>query len=218
MPFPNYHTSRQQDPGKYESIRTSKNKFGEGIDVLFGVKKGGSVEVQSIHFLASKFTVAEARKWLREHNYKTNIVPATGGKAITPLQKATKNITKGLTRLCNIIPNPELEKLVDEILETSKDFTYPDYPNPLYSKPYWVLSPIDGNLYNPGKGPDFISLSISKNLKKVRKSVKNISKGFTMLKETNGELYNFLELSIPLDLVTDYARALESALMERTGI
>jgi hypothetical protein len=50
------------------------NKFGPGIDVLFGIRKkrgprGGRSEIQSIRFKADKFTPAQAKRWLREHDY-----------------------------------------------------------------------------------------------------------------------------------------------------
>lgn len=81
MPISGWHTSRQQDPEKYKKIRTSKNEFGSGINTLYGVTEDGKTEVQSIHFDASKFTPEEAKAWLRKHNYKDNLEPATGGKS-----------------------------------------------------------------------------------------------------------------------------------------
>lgn len=134
----------------------------------------------------------------------------------TLVQKANKKILKGTRRLLEIIPNPELEKLVDDILAITQGFDYPDFPKPTYSKPQYILSPIDVGPYNPPNTmDDFISLSLA--IKQVRKGMKNITKGFNLLKEANEGLYTHLELSEPLDLVSEYARALESLLLELRG-
>lgn len=74
-PYPNEHAARQNDPSKYDSFRRVNNKLGSGISVIFGIKDGKS-EIQSIRFSASKFTPAEARKWLKAHDYKTTLEPA----------------------------------------------------------------------------------------------------------------------------------------------
>lgn len=81
-PFPNEHAARLSDPDKYEKIRRQNNKFGEGIHAIFGVLKDGKTELQSIHFDRSKFTAEEARKWLKDNDYKpTEFEEATGKSA-----------------------------------------------------------------------------------------------------------------------------------------
>lgn len=79
-PFPNFHAARQTDPDKYKRIRYEKDKFGSGIDAVWGVTESNEVELQSIRFDASKFTPDEARKWLKEHDHKTGLEEATGEK------------------------------------------------------------------------------------------------------------------------------------------
>ncbi|MFX0121935.1 MAG: hypothetical protein ACFE9A_21290, partial [Candidatus Hodarchaeota archaeon] len=80
MPYPNEHAARITDPEQYDRIRRVKNKFGAGIHVLFGIKDEES-EVQAIRFDASKFTAAEARQWLKDHDYKPiEFSEATGSK------------------------------------------------------------------------------------------------------------------------------------------
>jgi len=79
MPYKAEHAARISDPDKYVKIRRENDKFGKGIDVLWGVTKAGDVEVQAIHFDASKFTAAEAKQWLKDHDYKPiEFVEATG--------------------------------------------------------------------------------------------------------------------------------------------
>jgi len=78
MPFSNQVAARQQPPGRYKKFRRENGKFGDGIDVIWGVTPNGKTEVQSIRFDASKFSTEEARSWLKEHKYKTGVTPATG--------------------------------------------------------------------------------------------------------------------------------------------
>lgn len=70
MPYPNYHSARIADPDKYPKKRYEKDKFGEGIDVVWGVTESGKAEVQAIRFDAGKWTAAKAKKWLKDHDHK----------------------------------------------------------------------------------------------------------------------------------------------------
>jgi 2'-5' RNA ligase len=80
MPYPTEHASRQANPDKYEKIRRQNDKLGEGIHVIWGVKENGNTEVQAIRFDKDKFSPAEAKKWLKEHDYKQNLEEASGEK------------------------------------------------------------------------------------------------------------------------------------------
>jgi hypothetical protein len=79
-PYPNEHACRLEDPGKYIRIRRENDKFGAGIHAIWGVQAGSKpVELQAIRFSLSKFTAAEARAWLKSHDYKCKMFePATG--------------------------------------------------------------------------------------------------------------------------------------------
>lgn len=80
MPFPNEHSGRIKDPNQFDKIRRENDKFGTGIDVIWGIKNNKS-EVQAIRFDAKKFSAAEAKKWLVDHDHKTiSFEPATGVK------------------------------------------------------------------------------------------------------------------------------------------
>lgn len=81
-PYPNEHACRLESPDKYVRIRRENDKFGAGIHALWGIQEGGKpVELQAIRFSLEKFTVAEARAWVKTHDYKcTAFEPATGGK------------------------------------------------------------------------------------------------------------------------------------------
>ena len=79
-PYPNEHACRLEDPGKYIRIRRENDKFGAGIHAIWGVQAGSKpVELQAIRFSSDKFTAAEARAWLKSHDYKCKMFePATG--------------------------------------------------------------------------------------------------------------------------------------------
>jgi HK97 family phage major capsid protein/HK97 family phage prohead protease len=67
-PYPNEHAARLTDPDQYDRIRRVNDEFGAGIDAIYGIK-GDTSELQAIRFDADRFTPAEARDWLSEHDY-----------------------------------------------------------------------------------------------------------------------------------------------------
>ena len=70
-PYKGEHASIITSKSRYSKFIRVNNKFGSGIHVIFGVRKSDDkTEVHSIRFTASKFTVAEAKKWLKDHNWK----------------------------------------------------------------------------------------------------------------------------------------------------
>jgi ATP-dependent Clp protease protease subunit len=77
MPFPHEHAARQEDPSKYIRFRRKHPKgFPVGVDVVYGITRAGKVEVQTIRFDSDKWKVSEAKKWLKDHDFKTGIEPA----------------------------------------------------------------------------------------------------------------------------------------------
>ncbi|HOM61918.1 MAG TPA: phage protease [Anaerohalosphaeraceae bacterium] len=80
MPYPNEHAARINNPDKYVRIRRENDKFEKGIHVLWGVLPDGTVEVQAIRFDAGKFTPEEAKRWLKEHDYKKFQFEKASGK------------------------------------------------------------------------------------------------------------------------------------------
>jgi hypothetical protein len=71
-PYPNEHAIRLKSPGGFVRFRRANNKLGTGVHAVFGFKEGGGSEIQSIRFDASKFTAVQAKKWLKDHDYKTS--------------------------------------------------------------------------------------------------------------------------------------------------
>lgn len=70
MPYINEHAARINDPNKYEKIRRENDKFAKGIHVIWGILSDGKTEIQAIRFDSSKYSVADAKKWLKDHDYK----------------------------------------------------------------------------------------------------------------------------------------------------
>lgn len=70
MPYQGEHAARIHPVGRYVKFRRENDKFGKGIDVIWGVTKDGKAEVQSIRFDAKTFTPQQAKAWLKKHKYK----------------------------------------------------------------------------------------------------------------------------------------------------
>jgi len=71
-PYANEHAARLKDPDQYKRFRRENDKFGTGIHAIWGIKDEGGkevVELQAIRFDASKFTEAQARAWLKDHDH-----------------------------------------------------------------------------------------------------------------------------------------------------
>jgi len=72
MPFPNFHSARIKNPGLFTRIRVLQT-LPNGIMIYGGPLKTdpeGSGKAQAYRFPIDKFTVAEAKEWLREHNIR----------------------------------------------------------------------------------------------------------------------------------------------------
>ena len=82
-PYPNEHAARLHDPGQYDELRCVNDEGGSGVDFIYGIKAGKS-EIQAIRFDAQRFTAAEARKWLTDHDFNAiGFEEATGKREMT---------------------------------------------------------------------------------------------------------------------------------------
>lgn len=87
MPFPNEHSARLISPGRFTDFRRSNDQFATGIDAIFGIRMeaGERVsELQAIRFDKDRFTVAQARAWLRDHDFD----PIEFEPATEPMQES----------------------------------------------------------------------------------------------------------------------------------
>jgi hypothetical protein len=107
--YPNEHAARINDPDKYEKFRRENNKFGEGIDVIWGITKDGKTEVQAIRFDAKKFTVEAAKKWLKDYDFSPiEFVPASKkseSKSINILSTTNIKLNKERPKISALVYN-----------------------------------------------------------------------------------------------------------------
>lgn len=71
-PYPNYHAARVQSPGLFSRVRVMQTTK-EGIMIYGGPLKSdsrGASKTQAIRFPKDKFSVKEAKAWLKAHKQK----------------------------------------------------------------------------------------------------------------------------------------------------
>lgn len=68
MPYPNYHAARIKNPGLFQRVRVLQTTK-TGIMLYGGPLKSNSrsAVLQAVRFPKSKFTVVQAKKWLKDH-------------------------------------------------------------------------------------------------------------------------------------------------------
>jgi len=95
MPFPNFHSGRVKDPNLFARIVVLQT-LPNGVMIYGGPLKtdpSGSGKPQAYRFPKSKFTAAQAKAWLKEHNIKTILFePATGATNLSRTFSTDKDI------------------------------------------------------------------------------------------------------------------------------
>lgn len=80
-PYPNFHSARVRSPGLFLRVRVLQTT-GSGVMIYGGPLKTdprGPSKTQAVRFPKDKFSVKEAKAWLKEHKTKyTLFEPATG--------------------------------------------------------------------------------------------------------------------------------------------
>ena len=68
-PYPGEHAARQADPSDFARFR--RKTIAPGVALIYGRRSGAGAgwEVQSVRLSAERYTAAEAREWLREHDF-----------------------------------------------------------------------------------------------------------------------------------------------------
>ncbi len=79
MPYPNFHAARVKSPTLFKNIVVLQT-LPNGIMIYGGRLEGETTTTaQSYRFPKDKFTTAQAKKWLKDHDIKyTSFEPATG--------------------------------------------------------------------------------------------------------------------------------------------
>lgn len=100
----NYHRATIMHKRNFKRFRTHKNKFGTGVDVVWGIKpkdkkgpRGGRVYVHAINFDAKRFSPSMAKRWLKEHDY--DWINFTVAKVAKP-----KIVKRPMKRVANMLP------------------------------------------------------------------------------------------------------------------
>jgi HK97 family phage major capsid protein/HK97 family phage prohead protease len=99
-PYPKEHAARLRDPSAYDQFRRRNNAAGKGVDFIFGIKTGESgADLQAIRFRLSQFSAAEAKTWLKDHDYKPlQFEAATGDRELESLTPAQRALSERHTR------------------------------------------------------------------------------------------------------------------------
>jgi len=63
----NYVRIRVASPSKFARLRVKT--LGKGIKGIIGFMKGGGSEIQSFLFPRKQYTLAQAKAWIKSHNY-----------------------------------------------------------------------------------------------------------------------------------------------------
>lgn len=120
MPFTKQYAARQFSPDKFVRFRYAKGKGGKGVDFIYGFKKGGGSEIQSIRFDKKIFTSARAKKWLKVHGFSTGLEASTGGLVMPD--------GAPISEIKHEPSFEELRELVDEALREKFPINDPDHP------------------------------------------------------------------------------------------
>jgi HK97 family phage major capsid protein/HK97 family phage prohead protease len=99
-PYPKEHAARLRDPSAYDRFRRRNDAAGKGVDFIFGIKSGESgADLQAIRFRLSQFSAAEAKTWLKDHDYKPlQFEAATGDRELESLTPAQRALSERHTR------------------------------------------------------------------------------------------------------------------------
>ena len=72
MPYPNEHAARVMNPDLFEPNSFRSKDLKDGVRIILGKLKGGSSSMitQTYRFSVDKFTVEQAKQWLKDHKVK----------------------------------------------------------------------------------------------------------------------------------------------------
>ena len=136
MPYPNEHSARINAPGKYKRIRRENDKFKDGIHAIWGVKHDDKTELQAIRFDKTKYTVSEAKKWLKDNNIKYIMFEEASGKQLKSFNYQVKDIDeKGIiTKYVNAFGN------IDADGDISQKGSFTKTINERFNRVKWFLN------------------------------------------------------------------------------
>lgn len=153
MPYVREHAVRLQQPEKYEKFRRENDKFGTGIDAIWGITHDGKVELQSLRFDAKRYTIDDVKRFIRDHNLEPlAIEPAEtqGEEDASANAEPQPSLVERVARLFRVgfYPSKNVEVSesdIDKIIANSKDV-----PVLVEHKPTLLLGKVK-ELYRKGK-------------------------------------------------------------------
>jgi hypothetical protein len=81
MAAPNDHIAEVRAEGRYVELERDNDRFGDGIDVVWGVRpageagpQGGRTEIQSLRFDSSRFGQSDVKEWLDRYDIEYEFV------------------------------------------------------------------------------------------------------------------------------------------------
>jgi len=84
MPYPNEHSARLRNPDDFIQDSFRRQNIEDNIDIIIGKLKGeDKMTTQSYRFKSDKFTVKEAKSWLKDHEIEyIAFEPASENKSV----------------------------------------------------------------------------------------------------------------------------------------
>ncbi len=126
MPLPNEHSARIHDPGDFDQDSFRRKNITDGVDIIAGHLKGETtMTTQTYRLKADKFTVAEAKKWLKDNNvHYISFEAATGSKDMEEaILKIYGDIGESSVFITELGDENISAKKVSGFLEENKDAT-----------------------------------------------------------------------------------------------
>ncbi len=126
MPLPNEHSARVRDPGDFDQDSFRRKNIADGVDIIAGHLKGETtMTTQTYRLKADKFTVKEAKQWLKDNNVDyISFEPAANSKDMeSAILKIYGDI--GESDMCQMMEGIESisSKTVSEFLDSHKEAT-----------------------------------------------------------------------------------------------
>ena len=113
-PYPNEHAARITDPKLYDEFKRTNDKFGPGIDAIWGLKEG-EISLQGLRFDKNKYTVDEAKKWLKDNDYTPiKFEPATEGRAMDEVTETPEVVDEIVEEVIEAVEEEVVEAVVEE--------------------------------------------------------------------------------------------------------
>lgn len=152
MPYLSEHAVRLQEPERYTRFRREPDKFGQGIDAIWGITADGVVELQALRFDATRYTIEDVQQFVAEHNLQPLKIEPAQERSNDPAENAERQPTliERVARLfrAGFYPSKNVEVSendLDKIIANSKDV-----PIVVEHKPTLLLGMVK-ELYRKGK-------------------------------------------------------------------